>query len=71
MDNDESNYWKIAGPILYDMTVECAWCGKFLRMSKATSPGQVSHGICKTCKEKAMKEIDELYTKGKYAVDHP
>lgn len=49
----------ITKPLLYDMRVECAWCGKFLRMSKCISPGKISHGICEECKERVLKESVE------------
>lgn len=46
----------ITKPLIYDMRVECAWCGKFLYMSKCVSPGQISHGICEDCKELLFAE---------------
>ena len=44
------------------MKTYCAWCGKFLGLVKcaAAQAGNVSHGICETCYEKAMKEIVEM-----------
>lgn len=46
-------------PLIYDMRVECAWCGKLLRMSKCVKPGQISHGICEECKERVLSESVE------------
>ena len=49
----------ITEPLIYDMRVECAWCGKFLRMSKCHMPGKVSHGICEECKAQVLLESVE------------
>lgn len=47
--------------MLYNMKVECAWCGLDMG-SKPCNKGQqdkVSHGICSSCKTKMEKEIAE------------
>jgi len=49
----------ITKPLIYDMRVECAWCGELLRMSKCVSPGKISHGICEACKERVLGESAE------------
>jgi hypothetical protein len=46
-------------PLFYEMRVECAWCGKYLCMSKCVKPGQVSHGICPGCSEQLLAESEE------------
>ena len=46
-------------PIIYDMRVECAWCGKYLNTIKCVRPGRVSHGICEDCKEQLLAESAE------------
>jgi len=38
--------------------VVCAWCDKLMNIKRSTLGG-ISHGICKDCAEKAMKEIEE------------
>jgi len=49
----------ITKPLIYDMRVECAWCGKYLYMSKCVKPGLVSHGICPECKDELLAESVE------------
>ncbi len=44
------------------METYCAWCGKFLGLVKcaAAQAGKVSHGICETCFEKVLTEIEGI-----------
>ena len=45
---------------MYLKTV-CAWCGKSIRTERINLKGDgiiISHGICKRCKSKAMKEVN-------------
>jgi len=39
--------------------IECAWCGKFIKYKECQpqQDGETSHGICKECFEKEVKEI--------------
>jgi hypothetical protein len=45
------------------LKVICAWCGKFLGIKSASTPGTpslpISHGICCKCKQKALAEAEE------------
>ena len=44
------------------LKVICAWCGEHIRTEKINIKGRgtiVSHGICKSCKAKVRKEIDD------------
>lgn len=45
--------------------VVCAWCGKLLctKEGGTESENNISHSICKPCKQKALAEIDELTKK--------
>ena len=46
------------------METYCAWCGKFLKLVECT-PTQihdVSHGICESCFQQSLKEIEEMRT---------
>jgi hypothetical protein len=38
------------------MRHECAWCGKFMRGFRWSK--EISHGICKKCKERVRKEVE-------------
>ena len=45
---------------MYIKTI-CAWCQKTIRTERINLKGDgiiISHGICKRCKSKAMKEIN-------------
>lgn len=48
------------------MTIKviCAWCNKALGTKEGgKAPGEVSHGICKECGDKLIKETMQCKTK--------
>ena len=48
-----------------EMKMVCAWCSKHL---SGPEDGEESHGICKPCADKLVKEYDEddRYNRGKW-----
>ena len=41
------------------MKVYCAWCDKLLRDDGSGEPGN-THGICKKCLAKQLRELDKI-----------
>ena len=41
------------------MKIVCAWCGKKLGEKEGGKVEGISHGICKKCKERVLREMDE------------
>lgn len=41
------------------MKVICAWCGKVIQEGEPDKDGKVSHGACKECAEKIMRDIEK------------
>jgi len=46
------------------LKIVCAWCGRILGTKDCECPGgtktPVSHGICNSCKEKVLADMDAL-----------
>ena len=43
-----------------ELVAVCAWCGKTISTGGATCESEsrlITHGICRDCKDKALKEI--------------
>lgn len=43
------------------MRVDCAWCGKTITEGPE---GDISHGICVTCRDKAMSGLEKPSNQG-------
>ena len=41
------------------MIIECAWCDRKMGEKEPLSDKRVSHGICKKCSKKVLKESEE------------
>ena len=44
--------------------VVCAWCGEVLKYELDGKPTQTSHGICQTCKDAMLMELEGVKTDG-------
>lgn len=47
------------------MIRQCAWCKLLLGQIAPLGDKSVSHGICKECEKKMMREMDEITVRAK------
>lgn len=45
------------------MIRQCAWCLKLMGETPPLSDKNVTHGICKECEDKLMKDIEKIHKK--------
>lgn len=51
-------------PIIYNCTLKivCAWCNKDMGEKPSQQSG-ITHGICESCKQKALKKLEQKKNK--------